>query len=1396
MSPKADMGADLQLAATEKPMLVAHRTVSGANARLFVVHAPEDTWFVEGFLLEALRLPEGEVLLSSKLELGAVIVNEIERGAVSPVTVVVVSPAFLASPWAWFVNHLAMHQSIEAANDGSATLVPAILADCVLPLLSRFRVPLDFRNQDRDHWEAEAERLRKKVAAQAPVSAPLPCPYPGIRPFTTEDATRFHGRDKEVADLLGRLRDGQRELYVIGPSGSGKSSLVAAGLVPSLRQSPELAGGSFLVRQMRPGANPTSALTAVLEATAIEHSHAATRWLGDAIGRLLANNPGHDHLLIVVDQLEELFTTTEGSARAKFIAAIRALRGDPRIALVLTLRADFYASLMESALWIDLDGQLSRLDVSPLRGAKLRTAIEAPARSLGVYFEPVLVQRLLHDAADEPGALPLLQDTLLDLWYRRTRGLLRLAEYDAMSDGEQIGLAVTVARRANGALDELSPGRREIARRVLLRLSHFSDETATTRRQQTRAALASAGDAPEEIDTVIRHLADRRLITTSGGNNGAPSARVDLAHEILLSAWPELGEWIRSRREDEQRRRVLQAKAAEWVKSGRGQSRLLDADELREVRSWLSEEKARDLGVSEEIQSLLASSEAALAAQVAEAERQRSRWQQQLARNYVSQGHALLMSGHPAQAVPYLLAAREAGAQDVSLRTLFRWAAHWLPIRQLVHRGAVMAVTWSPDGSRVATASDDETARVWDANTGQAVTPPLTHHGVVTAIAWSPDGRRVTTASDDKTARVWDANSGQALTPPLAHDGLVTAVAWSPDGRRVATANWDKTAQVWDAVSGQAVTPPLAHHGVVWVVAWSPDGSRVATASWDKTARVWDAVSGEAVTPLLAHQGSVLAVAWSPDGNRVATASDDHTARVWDVISGQAVTLPFSHQGVVLAVAWSPDGSRVATASWDKTAQVWDAISGQEVTPPLAHQGWVNAVAWSPDGRRIATVSEDRTARIWDAVSGQAVTPPLAHQGLVKAVAWSPDSQRIATASDDESASVWDAVRGQAVTPSLAHQGWVKAVAWSPDGKRVATASDDKTARVWDAISGQAVMPPLVHCGLVNAVAWSPDGRRVVTASDDETARVWDAISGRAVTPPLVHQGWVKAVAWSPDGKHVATASWDKTARVWDAVSGHAVSPPLVHQGWIKAVAWSPDGRQVATASDDKTAQVWDAVSGHAVTPPLTHQGWVNAVAWSPDGRRVATASGDKTARVWDAVSGRAVTPSLAHQEEVLAVAWSPDGMRVATASRNGTARIWDAINGQVVTPPLAHRSGVKAVAWSPDGRRVATASSDKTARVWDAVSGHAVTPPLAHQGWVTAVAWSPDSRQVATASCDKTARVWDVSWDTGTLADWRAVIERCDYRLNDDGVLVARDLKDPAPSLPSSRAFAEPTER
>jgi eukaryotic-like serine/threonine-protein kinase len=403
------------------------------------------------------------------------------------------------------------------------------------------------------------------------------------------------------------------------------------------------------------------------------------------------------------------------------------------------------------------------------------------------------------------------------------------------------------------------------------------------------------------------------------------------------------------------------------------------------------------------------------------------------------------------------------------------------------------------------------------------------HQGGMSA-AFSPDGRRIVTAGgDDKTARVWDAATGAALSPPLKHVEWVNQATFSPDGRRVVTANADETAQVWDAATGQALSPPLTHQGEVNQATFSPDGRRVVTASMDKTARVWDTARGQALTPPLKHQGWVEQASFSPDGRRVLTASGS-MARVWDAAMGQASTPPLQLKATMFA-SFSPDGRRVVTGS-GLAARVWDAVTGQALSPPLTHQGIVSRATFSPDGRRVVTASWDKTARVWDAVTGQALTPLLTHQGKVHQATFSPDGGRVLTVSDDNITRMWDAGTGQALSPPHTHQGAVHQVSFRSDGRCVLIASEDKSVRVWDAVTGEVLSPPLTHQDKVSAT-FSPDGRHVVTASWDETARVWDAATGQALSPPLDHQQQVEQATFSPDGCLVLTYGLN-TARVWD----------------------------------------------------------------------------------------------------------------------------------------------------------------------------------------------------------------------------------------------------------------------
>ncbi len=1234
-----------------------------------------------------------------------------------------------------------------------------------------------------------------------PASLPLPsAPYRGIEPFRFIDQPIFSARADEVRKLV-RLITIYRGIFLYGESGAGKSSLINAGLIPALRDE------GFVAERVR--VQPIARQELVIERIALTDEGTPpflpSRFAASsdkqtpeparvvlsveefvkAVGKrpMLQRQDGTSTSdvvpVLIFDQFEELVTLFEEApdSREKFNQAreiedrlvdmVLGLLGDPNLSikLVLSFREDYLAKVSRRlAAAPQLGEQAFRLSFPP--ETVLRKIIRGPFQSASIpagHF----ARRLSEPAFDalessfkelsDTGTINLteVQIACLALWENEEEEKSFLRETEPREAVRRL-----FGNYLERSLNRLEPRFRKPAITALTFLVTSSGTRNIVSEDDLIGNIVSdehltQPDAREVLKTLSRTT--RLVFRQTRGD----SAFYEISSEFLI---PRITEKRQARERDEQlekqqeeherqQRELAQAQALAAEQKKRADDQAKAAARQR----WLTMAMvlisllavlAAAYSISQRNAAKKAANTAKKAASDALAATKKTR--EESSRGNVSLARYSRESGKNAQALAQLARAlqlnpenREASGLTIAMLTELSWP---LPLTgSMRHDAALDSAEFSPDGQQIVTASDDKTARVWDAASGKPIGEPMKHKDEVNSARFSPDGQRVVTASKDKTAQVWDAASGKPIGEPMKHEGPVYSAKFSPNGQQVATASKDKTARVWDAASGKPIGEPLKHDDEVGRAEFSPNGQQVVTTSRDKTARVWDVASGKPIGEPMKHEGSVLSAEFSPNGQRVVTASWDKTARVWDAASGKPIGEPMKHEGGVYSAKFSPDGQRVVTASDDKTARVWDAANGKPIGP-LYHLSGVFFAAFSPDGQRVVTASKDKTVRVWDVANGKAIGEPMNHNGRVYSAEFSPDGQRVVTASADKTAQVWDTASSQAVGGRMRHLSGIYSAEFSPNGQQVVTASTDKTARVWDAASGKPIGEPMKHEGGVYSAKFSPDGQRVVTASKDKTARVWDAASGKPIGEPLKHDDEVYSARFSPNGQQVVTASKDKMARVWDAASGRPIGEPLKHEKEVGSAKFSPDGQQVVTNSLE-IAQVWDAASGKPIGEPLKHEdGGIYSAEFSPNGQRVVTASTDKTARVWDAASGKPIGEPLKHEAGgVYSAKFSPNGQRVVTASADKTAQVWDATNGKPIGEPMKHEDEVNSAEFSPDGQQVVTASDDRTARVWDAASGKPIGQPMKHERAVGSAQFSPDGQRVVTVSADA-AQLWDVA--------------------------------------------------
>ncbi|MCA9658754.1 MAG: CHAT domain-containing protein [Myxococcales bacterium] len=1145
--------------------------------------------------------------------------------------------------------------SIAGSNVLAATLYRALLVD-LLPVgralvevrarLARLTGSLDWASLQLYAREADGSELRPVVF----------CPYRGLRAFEPEHRRFFFGRDREreetLADLQALIDGGHpRFLVVYGASGTGKSSVVLAGVAPDIARVKAKRAGPWEVRTMKPGAQPLAALD-----------------------ELLADAPAAGPRLLVVDQFEEVFTHVDDpAARTAFVRRLWSLAGaDSGVHVIITLRVDFLGRCGELLLddaGLGLDrvayDEAHRVAVARMGPEQVREVLERPAARVGLRFAPGLLDRILADVGAEPGALPLLQYALGRLWAQREGQVLRAAAYEAMG-----GLVGALEKDADELVRRLDSAELGEARRILVRLVDArDDEGLDTRRRVELAQLQPAGAEREAVfDRVVARLVEARLVVRSEDEHDK-TRTLEVAHEALIRRWAVLRRWIAEDREklaELERLRV-------WAEH----QAPLTGSRLERALDFLREHGD---DVDRAVRAFIEASEAERQRSEAERAAAARRRRRTVIGVIVSLSTMLVLAvglgvwALGAEAAATKAAKGEAAAARAAERSAAEAKEEAKRAVQAQRLAGARLALMDKDPTAVALILSEEedpvSAEGWLQASVDAAALPIarvilrrpTEEGRTTWASFSPDGDRVVTGTGGGVAWIWPADGRGEPVELSGNQGSIASASFSADGVRVVTASVDGSALVWRSTGvGEPVVLGAVggyNRDVVWA-SFSPDGLRVVTVPFMGDAQVWLADGRGSPMALETGGDRVLAASFSPEGDRVVSGHGDGSARVWRVDGSRPPRVLKGHTDRVEAASFSPDGRWILTASMDSRALLWPADGHGEPRALAGHTEGIWSASFSADGRLVVTASGDKTACLWRVDEPGEPVCLKGHDGEVRAASFSADGRRVVTDSRDGTVRVWRADGALlGVLPGVSYETR-SAASISRDGQSVVTICED-SARIWRA-DGPG---ELVTAEESRNTLRSPDGRKTLTLVGELVAIQYEEERGDGLFVQKYielgrHEGEIRSASFSADGQRVVTASWDDTARIWSADGS---GEPVVlrgHEDGVEAASFSPDGQRIVTASLDGTARVW-SVDGIGEPVVLRgHKRVVSAASFSPDGRRVVTVSWDETIRVWsvDGVGEPLILRGVAGGVE--AASFSADGRAILTKAKDGTARRW-----------------------------------------------------------------------------------------------------------------------------------------
>lgn len=1125
-------------------------------------------------------------------------------------------------------------------------------------------------------------------------------PYKGLESFEENDSDKFFGR-KALTEKLQEFVTINPLTVVLGASGSGKSSLVKAGLIPLLKKNPN---SWRILPPIRPGESPFNALNKALERenlpvfaipSQVSHSSDNSQWYEQGLQNLSVNLSAwrnlhpNSKLLLVIDQSEEVVTLCRSDTeREMFLCGLaRALKAFPDwLRIVLTLRSDFEPQVRETALEPDWSG--ARFIVPAMTREELRQAIVEPASAKVMYFEPpTLVDQLIDEVVQMPGALPLLSFTLSELYLKYIKSARegkRNNRAITQEDYEELGgVARSLTQRADWEYDELvkvDPAYKQTLRHVMLRMVAVGGGELARRR-----VLCTELEYPElenaRVKEVIERFVAARLLVK--GRDIDNQEYVEPAHDVLVRGWQKLLNWKQQEQENLILQRRLTPAALEW-KSQQQAKFLWNADPrldllkqiLNSSHNWFNTLEAEFVQQSLKqkrknairLWSSVTGAFIVLSGATLIAFNKSIDALKQTLEAYLASSQVLLTSNKQLEALVEGVKAGETLKQnlpwlgeDTKIRVVTNLQQLIYKVRERKglegHNKSVMSVSFSPDGNTIASVSKDNTIKLWRRDGELLQTLPNQQNDFFSVNFCHRDARILISASNDNMAKVWQRqpNGTFKFRNYIKDNEKIGAISLSPDCQSIATASIKPyTVKLW-RLDGKLIKAFLPKHiDKVKGLDFSPDGQTIASASWDKHINIWNLKSGKLIHTI--KDSSAFYGMRFVDNKTIASAGEDGTVKLWD-INGKPLKIPsMKHKNIVRFLDVSPNGNIIASTSEDGSVNLWRRKDGKLLDTFQYPGSFANQVSFSPNSKMIALAGEDNTVKLWSIEGIVLPTKNLYGSRL----SFSPDSQKIVSGDQEGYIRLWQR-DGKFLWFWKAHDKRILKVSFSPNGQEIASASEDGTVKVWD-LRGNLIKTMQENTKSVLDVSFSPDGKTIASANADYTVKLWRVMDGKLLKKFQEHTDTVTSVSFSPDGKTIASVSVDKKLILWHL---NGTSPKIFegHQKAVFAVSFSPNGKMIASASADTTVRLWN-VNGQRSTKVFPgHRGGVYIVKFSPSGKILASAGEDATINLWKVEgkeNGSLLQTLPGHDKSVLDLSFSPDSKTIASADLSEKLIIWN----------------------------------------------------------------------------------------------------------------------------------------